>query len=145
MPSLFGTDVAVNPQLRNVSRSFNGKTVREYEVDLGVDVSASNGPDGALRRVLDVVAERATIIMVSELITGSQNSEANGAFKVFVEGDFPTDTYDGETSETFAAYLKSEIVALGSSVGQEDIDVTGTEVTEADESPYFADDVEADY
>jgi len=145
MPSLFGTDVAVNPQLRNVSRSFNGKTVREYEVDIGVDVSGSNGPDGAIRRVLDVVTERATVIMVSELITGSQNSVANGAFKVFVEGDFPEDTYDGTSSETFAVYLKSAIVALGSNVGQEDIDVSGTEVTEATGSPYFADDVEADY
>jgi hypothetical protein len=48
MPSLFGTDVAVNPQLRDVSRSFNGKTVRHYEVDFTVDVSGSVGPDGAL-------------------------------------------------------------------------------------------------
>jgi len=145
MPSLFGTDVAVNPQLRNVSRSFNGKTVREYEVDIGVDVSGSNGPDGAIRRVLDVVAERATVIMVSELITGSQNSEANGAFKVFVEGDFPEDTYDGTNSETFAVYLQSAIRDLGANVGQEDIDVSNTDVTEATGSPYFADDVEADY
>jgi len=145
MPSLFGTDVAVNPQLRNVSRSFNGKTVREYEVDIGVDVSASNGPDGAIRRVLDVIAARTTPIMVSELITGSQSSVSNGAFKVFVEGDFPEDTYDGENSETFATFLQSEIVALGQNVGQEDIDVESTVVTEASESPYFADDVEADY
>ena len=145
MPSLFGTDVAVNPQLRNVSRSFNGKTVREYEVDLGVDVSGSNGPDGAIRRVLDVVTERATVIMVSELIEGYDSTTANAGFKVFVEGDFPEDTYDGESSETFAVYLASAIVDLGANVGQEDIDVTGTVVREAGESPYFADDVEADY
>ena len=139
MPSLFGTDVAVNPQLRNVSRSFNGKTVRQFEVDLQNDVSGSVGPDGALRRVLDTIALRTTPIMVSGTYTGNA---ANSAFYVFVEGDFPTDTYDGENSETFAAFLQTEIRALTSVDG---ITVSGATVTEEGPSPYFADDVEADY
>lgn len=144
MPSLFGTDVAVNPQLRNVSRSFNGKTVRQYEVDLQADVSGSLGPDGALRRVLDVIAERTTPIMISNLYNG-EGPVSNAAFYVFVEGDFPEDTYDGENSESFATYLQSEIVALGQNVGQENIDVENATVEEEVVSPFFADDVEADY
>ena len=143
MPDLFGTDVARNPILRDVSRSFNGKTVREYEVALKVDVSGSLGPDGALRRVFDVLARTATPIMISETYT--EGGTANSAIKVFFEGDFGTDTYDGTNSQTFAAFLQAEIRALGADAGQEDLDLTGAVVAEADQSPYFADRVEEGY
>ena len=139
MPSLFGTDVAANPQLRNVSRSFNGKTVRQLEVDLKNDVSGSLGPDGALRRVLDTIALRTTPIMISNTYEGNA---ANSAFYVFIEGDFPEDTYDGVNSETFAAFLQTEIRALTSVDG---VTVSGATVEEEMVSPFFADDVEADY
>lgn len=140
MPSLFGTDVAANPQLRNVSRSFNGKTVRQLEVDLKNDVSVSLGPDGALRRVLDTIALRTTPIMISN--TYNNGTTDNAAFYVFIEGDFPEDTYDGVNSETFAAFLQTEIRALTSVDG---VTVSGTTVEEEMASPFFADDVEADY
>jgi len=140
MPSLFGTDVAANPQLRNVSRSFNGKTVRQLEVDLQNDVSGSLGPDGALRRVLDTIALRTTPIMISK--TYNNGNTDNAAFYVFIEGDFPEDTYDGVNSETFAAFLQTEIRALTSVDG---VTVSGATVEEEPVSPFFADDVEADY
>ena len=144
MPDLFGTDVARNPILRDVSRSFNGKTVREYEVALKVDVSGSLGPDGALRRVFDVLAEKATPIMISE--TFEEGSTANSAINVFFEGDFPSDDYDGDGSdETFAEYLQAQIRDLGATAGQENLDLTGAVVTEADQSPYIADRVEEGY
>lgn len=137
MPSLFGTDVARNPILRDVSRSFNGKTVREYEVTFNERVDGSLGPDGALRRSFDVLAERATPIMISETFTDGTK------IKVFFEGDFPDDDYDGDGSdETFAAYLAAQISALGTVDG---VDLAGTTVAEADQSPYFADRVEEDY
>ena len=137
MPSLFGTDVARNPILRDVSRSFNGKTVREYEVDLKVDVRGSLGPDGALRRVFDVLAERATPIMISETFDDGKK------INVFFEGDFPDDDYDGDGSdEPFAEYLRDQIQALGE---VDDVNLGGTTVAEASESPYFADRVEEDY
>jgi hypothetical protein len=120
MPSLFGTDVAVNPQLRDVSRSFN-----------------ATGPDGALRRTFDVLAERATPIMISATYTSGTE------IKVFIEGDFPDDDYDGDGSdESFASYLAAQISALGV---VDSIDLDGTTVSEVGGSPYFADDVEADY
>ena len=141
MPSLFDTDVAKNPVLRDVSRSFNGKTVRQYEVDFTVDVSNSVGPDGALRRALDTIALRTTPIMISG--TYNNGSTDNAALYVFIEGDFPEDTYDGENSETFATYLQSELQALGTVDG---VNLGSTTVEEeVMVSPFFADDVEADY
>ena len=136
MPDLFGTDVARNPILRDVSRSFNGKTVREYEIDFKVDVSDSLGPDGALRRTFDVIAKTATPIMISETYGSGEK------IKVFFEGDFGTDTYDGTTPQTFAAFLQAEVQALGT---VDDKDLSGAEVAEATGSPYFADRVEAEY
>jgi len=137
MPSLFGTDVAVNPQLRDVSRSFNTKTVRHYEVDFTVDVRGSVGPDGALRRSFDAIAERCTPIMISKTYdTGSK-------IELFVEGDFPSDDYNGDGSDqTFASNLQEQIRALGT---VDSVDLTSTAVSENMVSPYFADDVEADY
>jgi len=137
MPSLFGTDVAVNPQLRDVSRSFNGKTVRHYEVDFDVDVSGSVGPDGALRRSFDAIAERCTPIMISATY------DSGTKIDVFVEGDFPSDDYNGDGSDqTFASNLQEQIRALGT---VDSIDLGSTTVAENGASPYFADDVVADY
>jgi hypothetical protein len=138
MPSLFGTDVAVNPQLRNVSRSFNGKTVREYEVTFPADVSGSTGPDGVLRRTFDVLALRATPILISKTYTDGTE------IKVFVEGDFPDDDYNGTGSDvSFATFLQTELQALGS---VDSIDLSTTTVEENTMTgPFFADDVEADY
>jgi len=136
MPSLFDTDVARNPILRDVSRSFNGKTVRQYTVDTdGNNVTGSLGPDGALRRMFDVLALRATPILISE------TRDTGSVFDVFFEGDFPTDDY-GNGEETFADYLQAELRALSSVDG---VTLTATTVTEAAGSPFFADDVEADY
>ena len=141
MPSLFGTDVARNPILRDVSRSFNGKTVREYEVDFTVDVSGSLGPDGALRRSFDVLAERATPIMISG--TYSNGDTDNAALYVFFEGDFPEDDYnDDGTPVTFAAYLQAQLQGLGTVDG---VDLSSTTVVEEMSSPYFADRVEEGY
>ena len=135
MPSLFGTDVARNPILRDVSRSFNGKTVRQYEVDFKEDVRGSLGPDGALRRSFDVLAERATPIMISETYSDGEK------IKVFFEGDFPTDDY-GNGEESFADYLQAQLQGLGEVDG---VDLSSTTVAEATGSPYFADRVEAEY
>lgn len=141
MPSLFGTDVAVNPVLRDVSRSFNGKTVREYEVDFKVDVSGSLGPDGALRRSFDVLAERATPIMISG--TYNNGSTDNAALYVFFEGDFPEDDYNGDGSDvTFAAFLQDQLQGLGTVDG---VNLGGTTVEEEMGSPYLADRVEEKY
>jgi hypothetical protein len=127
----------VNPILRNEARSFNGKTVQQYQVDFVADASGELEPGEAVEAVLRAFAERATVIMHSALTDG------NTQMTVFVEGEFPTDTYDGENSESFGTYIQSEIVALGATYGPNDFDMTA--VTVADGTVYLADDVVADY
>ena len=112
----------VNPITRNVARSFNGKTVQQYQVDLDADASGELEPGEAVEAVLRAFSERATVIMHSGL---TDNDEQ---MTVFVEGEFPTDTYDGENSETFGAYVQSEIVALGNEYGPNDFDMTAVTV-----------------
>jgi hypothetical protein len=98
----------INPTFDvTLPRAFNGKTMAELNLDLGADASASTGPDGAIAKVLQVVSNHATIIAHSDLTAVGEE------ITIFVEGDFPTDTYDGTNSETFATFLTSQIVALG--------------------------------
>ena len=127
----------VNPITRNVARSFNGKTVQQYQVDLVADASGELEPGEAVEAVLRAFAERATVIMHSELTDGDTQ------MTVFVEGEFPTDTYDGENSETFGTYVESVIDDLGATYGPNNFDMTAVTVT--DGTVYFADDVAVDY
>lgn len=127
----------VNPILRNEARSFNGKTVQQYQVDFVADASGELEPGEAVEAVLRAFAERATVIMHSAL------TDSNTQMTVFVEGEFPTDTYDGTNSESFGTYIQSEIVALGATYGPNDFDMTAVTVT--DGTVYLADDVVADY
>jgi hypothetical protein len=89
------------------ARNFLSKTITVIELDLGADASASTGPTGAINAVLQAVTERATIVAHSTL-TGTGE-----LMTIWVEGEFPTDTYDGTNSETFVVYLTSVLVALG--------------------------------
>jgi hypothetical protein len=88
-------------------RAFIGKSVSTLLLDIGVNASASTGPNGAIAKIIQAVQERVTVIMHSDL-TGTGE-----LMTFFIEGDFPTDTYDGTNSETFAVYMTSQIVALG--------------------------------
>jgi len=139
------TVTKVNPILRNESRSFNGKSVTAMTInaknggDTAVDISGSLGPDGAVQEILQAVTERATLVLVSKVYNGDGTGDQ---MDVFVEGEFPEDTYDGTNSETFATYVASVIQALNNVDG---IDISGTTVTEDGASPFFADDVVADY
>jgi hypothetical protein len=75
--------------------------------------------------------------MISATYGGGEKIE------VFVEGDFPSDDYNGDGSDqTFASNLQEQIRALGT---VDSIDLSSTAVSENMVSPYFADDVEANY
>ena len=100
-------------------RSFNGKSVQDFTITFAATVAASTGPNGVLAKVLQTVGNTATIIMVSDLQT------AGTVLQVFIEGEFPTDTYDGTNSETFAADLEDRIQALGT---VDSIDISGATV-----------------
>lgn len=111
----------INPVIDvTLPRTFNGKTMQELLVDINVDATASTGPNGAVSKVLQVIGNSATIIAYGALTGIGQ------LMTVFVEGDFPTDTYDGTNSETFAAFLTTEVAALGTVDG---IDLSGAVIT----------------
>lgn len=104
-----------HPTLANRSRSFIGKTLDAYTIDLAVnatDFSATEmGPNGAVQEVIRVLSKIVTIVGHSEL-RADGGANAGQVFDVYVEGDFGTDTYDGSNSETLATHLQDEIRAL---------------------------------
>tara|TARA_R110000851_G_scaffold254198_1_gene406672 strand:- start:1349 stop:1726 length:378 start_codon:yes stop_codon:yes gene_type:complete len=102
------------------ARSFLTKTITVIELDLNANAAASTGPTGAINAVLQAVAERVTIVAHSAL-TGTGE-----LMTLWVEGEFPTDTYDGTNSETFVVYLTSVLVALGT---VDTVDLSGAAAT----------------
>lgn len=136
MPSV----TKVNPTLANTSRSFLGKTLQGYTIDLAVDAtnfsSTEMGASGAVQAVFNVVAQTATIVAHSALRADS-GANAGQLFDVIVEGEFGTDTYDGTNSETFAADLEDRIQAL-TSVGAGSVNLSSATVTAMTGFPYYA-------
>ena len=129
-----------NPTLPNTSRSFNGKTMMGFTIDLavnGTDFSATEmGALGAVQVVLGQAAETATVIGHSAL-RADGGSNAGQLFDVYIEGNFGTDTYDGTNSETFAADLEDRIQAL-TSVGVGSVNLSSATVTALTGFPLYA-------
>ena len=99
----------VNPTIPNTARSFNGKSVTSFVVTPSANFTNELGANGALQLVLRTITAAATPVMISAAadITAP-------VYTVFFEGDFNlSDTWDGTTSQTFAAYLQAQIQALG--------------------------------
>ena len=146
----------VNPTIVNRGRSFNGKTVQAYTIDLAVNAtdfgSTEMGPNGAFQDVMETLGKYATVVMHSALRADADTNDGQ-VFDVYVEGDFPTDTYDGSTSETFAAFLQSEIRLLtaagartaaviadsGEGANVAGSDLSSATVAEMSGSPFYAD------
>lgn len=145
----------VNPTIVNRGRNFNGKTIQAYTIDLAVNATdfgtTEMGPNGAFQAVMETLAKYGTINMHSAL--RSDGSNDGQVFDVYFEGEFPTDTYDGTNSETFAAFLQSEIRLLtaagartaatiaisGESANTSGADLSSATVTEMTGSPFYAD------
>ena len=145
----------VNPTIVNRGRSFNGKTVQAYTIDLAVNATdfgtTEMGPNGAFQDVMETLGKYGTVVMHSAL--RSDGSNDGQVFDVYFEGEFPTDTYDGTNSETFAAFLQSEIRLLtaagartaatiaisGESANTAGADLSSATVAEMSGSPFYAD------
>jgi hypothetical protein len=129
----------VNPTLANVSRNFNGRTIMGFTIDLAVNgtnfASTEMGPTGAVQAVLDVLRRNVTVIAMSALRTDGSN--AGQVFDIMVEGEYGTDTYDGQNSETLAAHLEDELQAL-TSVGVGTVSLASATVTASTGFPYYA-------
>ncbi|NDG30393.1 hypothetical protein EB118_10010 [bacterium] len=135
MPSV----TKANPTLANTSRSFLGKTLQGYTIDLAVNAtdfsSTEMGAEGAVQAVMREIAQTATIVAHSALRSDGVN--AGQVFDVIVEGEFGTDIYDGSNSETFAADLEDRIQAL-TSVGAGSVNLSSATVTAMTGFPYYA-------
>jgi hypothetical protein len=147
--------IKVNPKMTNTSRSFVGKTIQGYTIDLAVNATnfgtTEMGPNGAVQQVLATIAKNCTIVMHSAF-RADGDANAGQVFDVFVEGEFPTDTYDGTNAETFALHLRDEIRTLttagirtaatiavsGESANVAGVDLSSATVTELAGSPFYA-------
>ena len=137
------TQVKVNPTLANASRSFNGKDLNGFTIDLAVNAtnfgSTEMGPNGAVQQVLAQIARQTTIVGYSAF-RADGGGNAGQLIDVYVEGKFGTDTYDGTNSETLAAHLEDLIQALTTAgirtaatiaVSGESANATGTDLSSA--------------
>lgn len=87
----------------------NGPFLHIFTVDYISDISAKTGPSSTLQAVLRTIEERNTIYMAGPLI--DSNTQQTFAVEA-VGGRYPTDTYDGTNSESFATDLQDRIRAL---------------------------------
>ena len=119
----------VNPTKANTVDHFNGKTVTAVTVDFavnGTDFSDTEmGALGAVQEAINTLSNQATPIIITKLRTDGSN--AGQVFDIVYEGEFGTDTYDGTNSETFAAYLQTELRLL-TAAGSNDIDLSSATV-----------------
>ena len=129
-----------NPTLENRGRSFLGKTLQAYVVDLAVDATdfsaTEMGANGAVQAVMRTISQNATIVAHSALRADS-GANAGQLFTVIIEGEFGTDTYDGTNSETWGDWIQTEIRLL-TSVGAGPVNLNAATVTAVDGFPMFA-------
>jgi|TARA_B100000959_G_scaffold182622_1_gene190940 hypothetical protein len=130
----------VNPAaMTNEGRSYLGISMTGVTIDYavnGTDFSSTEmGPAGAHPQVIDLIGSHANIVAHSGLRTDGSN--AGQVWDCWVKGDRGTDTWDGTNSETFAAFLQTEIRTL-TSVGAGSVDLSSATVVAADGSPMLA-------
>lgn len=111
----------VNPIYEpTIANSFSGKSVQQLTVTLAVDVTGSTEPGGAIDAIIKTLGLRATPVLLTAI--------AAGGFDVYFEGEFPSDDYNSDdTDTTFAAQVQADIVALGT---VDSLDLSGTTVAE---------------
>ena len=104
-----------NPTLSNTTNHFSGKTITAVTLDLAVNAtdfsSTELGPNGAIQQVIAAMSKEATPIVITKL-RADGGANAGQLMDFIYEGEFGTDTYDGTNSETFAAYLQTEVRLL---------------------------------
>jgi len=124
--------VKVNPTLSNTTNHFSGKTITAVTVDFavnGTDFTATEmGALGAVQAAISTLTKEAFPIIMTKLRDDGSND--GQVFDLIFEGDFGTQKYDGTNSETFAAYLQTELRLL-TSVGAGPVNLNGATVVAA--------------
>ncbi len=104
------TQTRFNPNMPNVARHFNGKSVTVVTVDAGVNLTDEFGANGAVQGIIRTITQMATPIVMSSL------RDSASIFDIYFEGDFTVGSDWGTTGDlTFAEYLQESVVALGTS------------------------------
>ena len=78
-----------------------------FELDVGAAVNAKTGPESTIARAIEAIAGECTILIKGDL------HSTNQVMSFLIEHGNQTDTYDGSSSETFAAHLEDVVQALG--------------------------------
>ena len=103
-----------NPVKANTTDHLSGKKITAVTVDFAVDATdfsdTEMGANGAVQQAIRTLTNQATPIIITKLRSDGTND--GQVFDMIFEGEFGTDTYDGTNSETFAAYLQSELRLL---------------------------------
>ena len=124
--------VKVNPTLSNTTNHFSGKTITAVTVDFavnGTDFTATEmGALGGVQAAISTLTKEAFPIIMTQI--RSDGSNDGQVFDMIFEGDFGTQKYDGSNSETFAAYLQTELRLL-TSVGVGSVNLNGATVVAA--------------
>ena len=119
-----------HPTDGNTDRHYNGKTITAVTVDFAVNgtnfSSTELGAEGALQAAIKVLSQLAQPIIQSD-IEADGGGNAGQVFQLYFEGEFGTDTYDGTNSETYAAYLQTELRLL-TSVGAGSVNLSSATV-----------------
>ena len=122
----------VNPTKANTTDHLSGKTITDVTVDFAVNATdfsdTEMGPNGAVQQAINTLSNQATPISITKL--RSDGSNAGQVFDIVYEGEFGTDTYDGTNSETFAAYLQTELRLL-TTVGAGSVNLNAATVVAA--------------
>lgn len=89
------------------------------------DTNTTSGLPESVEAILKVVADNASILGYAVSYTGSYNN-----LSVMVEGPHTQSTYGASANLSYSADLQARIQALGTAVGANSIDVSGSTVTD---------------
>ena len=119
----------VNPTKANTTDHLSGKTITAVTVDFAVNgtnfSSTEMGAEGAVQAAIRALTQIATPIIITKLRSDGAND--GQVFDMIFEGSFGEDTYDGSNSETFAAFLQTELRLL-TSVGAGPVNLSSATV-----------------
>lgn len=122
----------VNPEFKLEAHSYIGKDLTEMKVDFVTDFDATSlasarAPEGAIHKALQVVMDRAAIVMIDASGMEVGSDDVDTQMTVVVEGHFPADAYPGaddfegaDRNDGFHDLVQRDIRKLGN------ITTTGT-------------------
>ena len=114
----------VNPVGTYTSIEYNGmKPLTFFEIDFGAAANAEVGPNEAIQKCLEICSKYATIVIRGDLHATNQK------MMIAVEQENTSLDYDGNGAETLVEQIEDEIIAEGSTYGDNNFDMTAVTCT----------------